>query len=67
MITFAAKFFGHPDDIEGIHLRRRELVGGIARIPELRAMVFGPFVRRCIGEKTGCKDRWLLGPTRIIG
>ena len=41
--------FRHQDDIEGIHLRLREVDGPIPQIPAVRAMVFGSSGRRCIG------------------
>ena len=40
--------FRHQYDIEGIHLRLREVDGPIPQIPAVRAMVFGSSGRRCI-------------------
>ena len=59
--------FRHQDDIEGIHLRLREAVGTIPRIPAVCADVFRSSVRHCIIELRISKDRWLLGPTEPTG
>ena len=61
------KTFREQDDIEGIHLRLREVDGPIPRIPASRADVFRSSVRHCIIELRISKDRWLLGPTQPTG
>ncbi|EJK57656.1 hypothetical protein THAOC_22275, partial [Thalassiosira oceanica] len=60
------KLVPSQDDIEEIHLRRREADGPIPWIPALRAMIFGSFRRRCIGEKKIGKVGWLIRPTHIM-
>ena len=60
------KLVPEQDDIEEFHLRQREADGPIPWIPAFRAMVFGSFGRRCIGEKKFGKVGWLIGPTHII-
>ena len=54
------------DDIEGIRLRRREADGLIPWIPVVRAMVFGSFVHRCIGEIFVSQVGWLVRPPHIM-
>ena len=55
------KLFGDQEDMEAFPLHRRGEACPNPQIPELRAIVFGSFVRRCIGEKTSCKDRLAVG------
>ena len=60
------KLLRGQDDIEGIRLRRREADGPIPWIPAVRAMVFGSFVHRCIGEIFVSQVGWLVRPPHII-
>ena len=60
------KLVPSQDDIEEIHHRRRQADGPIPWIPAVRAMVFGSFGRRCIGEKKIGKVGWLTRPKHII-
>jgi len=55
------KTFREQDDIEGILLRLREVVGPIPRIPANRADVFRSSVRHCIIELRISKDTLVVG------
>ena len=49
------------DDIEGIHLRLREVYGTIPRIPAVYADVFRSSVRHCIIELRISQDTLVVG------
>ena len=60
------KLVPEQDDMEEFHLCSRGADGLIPWIPTFRAMVFGSFGRRCIGEKKIGKVGWLTRPKHII-